>query len=195
MILVGDRTLQPAAEIGTLVEPGEVSVTISAAKLPAMHQNLACAAGAITFVHFPELSPPVAPVAPAPAIEPAATLATPSDARPPYRAFAIATAAFAGAAVITGGVLGIVANHRHDDAFALCRDPQIACDSAVTADDLIRSGHNLALEADVLFGIGAAAAITSGVLWYVAYHPTPSGVAIVPAASPNQLGLTAIGSF
>jgi hypothetical protein len=207
-ILFGDRALQPAAEIGTLVEPGEVSVTISAAKTPPMHQILACAAGAITFVHFPEMAPPVEPATGPVAAD--ATTATARLAEPPskaddhaaadapghgYRVGAVVTGAFAGVALVTGGVLGALADRRQNAAHAECPSTQQTCDRAANANELIRSGHNLAVSANVAFGIGAAAAITSGVLWYVRRKHATSGVAVMPAASPNQVAITALGTF
>lgn len=207
-ILVRDRTLPPAAEVGILVEPGDVSVTINASSTPALHQNLACAAGAITFVRFPLLSPPAepSPVKPAepaaseppasepPAPAPSAPALSPPEPEAHGHTAAIVMAATGGAAIATGVVLGIVAKGRQNDAHALCPSEAQSCDGADRANDLIRSGHNLAIGADVAFGIGAAAVITSGILW-LAGRSHDSSVAIAPVVSLNQLAITAIGRF
>lgn len=96
-------------------------------------------------------------------------------------------------AVAAGGVLGAMAKRKQRDAHDLCPDASMACDGAPRANELIRSGHNLAIEADIAFGVGAAAAITAGVLWLTS--APPGRIAVVPAASPEHIAVTARWSF
>jgi hypothetical protein len=97
-------------------------------------------------------------------------------------------------AVAVGGVLGASARSKQSDAHALCPSPQ-ACDGADRANDLIRSGHNLAIGADVAFGVAAAAMLAAGALWFTGAPESPHGLAVVPVLSPGQAVLTACGSF
>ena len=48
-----------------------------------------------------------------------------------------------------------------------CPDPATQCLQADQSSALIKSSHGRALEANVAFGIGAAAAIGAGVLWFL----------------------------
>ncbi|HET7500120.1 MAG TPA: tetratricopeptide repeat protein [Kofleriaceae bacterium] len=138
----------------------------------------------------PAPAPIGSPDAPAPA--PPATAA--HSMWSTRRKLAVGIGAGGAAAAAVGGVLGVMAVHRRDDAHALCPSPQIACDGAPRANDLIRSGHDLAIEADVAFGVGAAAAIAATVLWLTG-APESHGVAIAPAASTGQIGVIASGRF
>jgi hypothetical protein len=96
-------------------------------------------------------------------------------------------------AAAVGGVLGASAQSRQSDAHALC--PSHACDGADRANDLIRSGHNLAIGADVAFGVAAVGVIAAGALWFTGAPESPHGVAVAPAAGPGQVVVTARGSF
>jgi hypothetical protein len=97
--------------------------------------------------------------------------------------------------VAAGSVLGMLAQRKQHDTHALCPDPQLACDSADRANELIRSGHSFAVGADVAFGVGAAAAIAAGVLWLTGAPDAHRGIAVVPSASSGQVRITATGSF
>jgi hypothetical protein len=94
----------------------------------------------------------------------------------------------------TAAVLGVVARRRQDQAHALCPDPRLACDGADRANQLVRSGHNLAITANVAFGVAAAAAATAGILWVTGAPESSPSVAIVPLASGDIL-ITASGGF
>jgi len=112
-------------------------------------------------------------------------------------------------ALIAGSVLGVSAKHQQREAHALCPDPQLGCDDADLANEIIRSGHGRAIGANVAFGVGAAAVIAAGVLWLTgapesgrlararrgAGIPGARRVVIVPIAAPEQLLVTASGSF
>lgn len=134
----------------------------------------------------PDRSEAVAPVAP-PASPPARALTA-------RRKLAIGVAAGSALTGATGVVLGVVAGRRQGEAHALCPDPRLACDGADRANQLVRSGHDLAIAANVAFGVAAAAAVTAGVLW-ITGAPESSPVAVAPLASPGQILVTASGSF
>ena len=98
-------------------------------------------------------------------------------------------------ALAVGGVLGVSATHRQHDAQALCPDRRLGCDDAPRANELLRSGHDRATFANVAFGVGAAAVIAAGALWFTGAPEAPGRVAVLPAASPGQVVVVASGSF
>jgi hypothetical protein len=111
------------------------------------------------------------------------------------RKIAVATAASSALALTAGSVLGLSAKSKQRDAHALCPDPQLSCESADRANDLVRSGHSRAIGANVAFGIGTAAAITAGVLWFTGAPESRRRIAVMPTVSPDQIIVTASRSF
>jgi len=107
------------------------------------------------------------------------------------RKIAIGVAGAGAAAAIAGTVLGLTAKHRQDEAFGLCPDPATPCAGADRATSLLHSGHQLAIEADVAYGVAAGAAIGAGVLWFLGKPQISRHVAIVPTAS----GFAIAGGF
>ena len=142
----------------------------------------------------PKLEPPRAIVERAPSPRPPA----PREPRAVWntrRKLAVGIAGGGALALVAGGVLGVSANGKERDAHALCPDPRLPCDDADRANALLRSGHDRAIGADVAFGVGAAAAIAAGVLWFTGAPESPRRVVVVPAASPGQILITASRSF
>lgn len=149
---------------------------------------------------FKEIAKLIAP--PSAAASPASGLAVTAndDGRGPIERFPIKRKLAIGlggagvAAGITGIVLGLTAKHRQDQAYGLCPDPQVACADADQATSLVHSGHQLAIGADIAFGVGAAAVIAGAVLWFT----TPvegHRVAIVPAVRGDQAGIAIVTGF
>ena len=106
------------------------------------------------------------------------------------RQIAVGLGGVAIAAGVTGVVLGLQANSKKSDAFALCPDVNVACDRYAEANSLISTAHSRALAANVMYGISAAAAIGGAVLWLTG-APEKHGVAIVP----TMHGAAVAGSF
>jgi hypothetical protein len=106
------------------------------------------------------------------------------------RKVALGLAGAGGASLVAGVVVGITANGRESDAYALCPDPAIACAGAARANELVRSGHRLAITADVMFGVAGAAAIGAAVLWI-----TGSREPRRLTAMPTTNGLLVVGAF
>jgi hypothetical protein len=135
-------------------------------------------------------SPASAPVAAAPS----AALTTAPDNAPAWttrRKLAIGAMAGAVVALAGGSVLGVVAKRKQDDAQALC--PGRACDDAARANQLIRSGHDLSIAANVSFGVAAVAAITGGILWITGAPTAAPRLAVQPTTSGRVV--TASWSF
>jgi hypothetical protein len=95
------------------------------------------------------------------------------------------------AALAAGIVLGNQAHARQSAAFALCPDPATPCGDATRADALVSEGHSRALDANIAFGVSAAAVLGSAVLWYLGAPHHSSGVAIVPTSN----GAVVMGHF
>ena len=141
----------------------------------------------------------------APGAEPSNAVRAPADSQAPMppeagawstkRKVAVGMAGGGVLALAVGAVLGISAKSKQDDAHALCADPRLPCGSSDRANDLVRSGHSLAIGADVALGIGAAAMIAGSVLWFTGGQESPRRVAVVPAASPGQIFVSASGTF
>lgn len=135
-------------------------------------------------VDRPLLSPTAA------ATSPIAERAT-VDAQPPpstlsaRRKVAIGFAGASVAAVVTGALLGVSAKGMQDDAFRMCPSPSTPCRDADAANALLTVSHGRALQANVAFGISAAAAIGAGVLWLAGAPDTasPTRVGVVPGAA------------
>lgn len=158
----------------------------------------------------PELDEPVRPgsvrqppVAPPGTTSPA--LAEPSrhEPEPPMGTFtatrkiAIGVAGAGAIGIAAGAALGVSATRRQNDAFERCPDPGTPCAQAAQAQALLASGQRRALEANIAFGIGAAAVIGAGVLWFAG---APDGEAsrrirIVPRATPGEAGVVVLGRF
>jgi len=152
---------------------------------------------------FKELIKLVPPPTPAPAGAPVVTAAP--DGESPGRHGRFTTRrklalGLTGAGVVvavTGSLLGASANRQKDDAFRKCPDPATPCDEASEAQSLIRSGRRRALEANISFGVAAAAIVGAGVLWFTGGPETDRAprVTVVPHMLPTEAGLAVQGNF
>jgi len=146
--------------------------------------------------------PPAEPVVPPPSSQgpPPASGAPPGDrdAPPPSifttrRKIGVGVAVVGAGAAVLGAVLGSAAKGKQNDALALCPDGP-ACQRADAANALVRTGHHQALEANLAFGVAAAAAVGAGVLWFTgAPAAEPRRITVVPALAPGWAGLALTG--
>jgi serine/threonine protein kinase len=92
---------------------------------------------------------------------------------------------------------GIIHRDLKPEAFQLCPVPAMPCARADESNALIKSSHSKALEANLAFGVAAAAAIGAGVLWFTGspHAEEPRRVSVAPSVTPGQLGLTVGGRF
>jgi tetratricopeptide (TPR) repeat protein len=107
------------------------------------------------------------------------------------RKAAVGLAGVTVAGVVVGALLGSSAKGKQNDAYKLCPDPMVACADAAQANDLIASGQNLALGANVAFGVAGVAAIAAGVLWFTGAPERSHGVAVAPTGT----GVAITGRF
>jgi len=136
------------------------------------------------------LSPPVAEPRHDQARPPAATFTT-------RRKIAVGVASAGVIAMVAGTILGESSETKRDDAYKLCPDPAMQCVQADQANALIKASYRRALEANLTFGIVAAAAIGAGVLWFTGapVAEDPRRVSVVPSLKPGQAALVALGRF
>jgi hypothetical protein len=115
----------------------------------------------------------------------------------PTRKIAIGVGSASVIGVVVGVVFGESAKGKQHDAFKLCPDPAAPCTQADQANALLKSAHNRALEANVAFGIGAAAAIGASVLWFTGAPDAenPRRVSAVPRVAPGETGVILMGRF
>jgi hypothetical protein len=137
-----------------------------------------------------------APAAPAP--PPETKPAPPSREEPPVvhgtftarRKIAVVVLGGGVAATVVGVVLGSSSYSKRDQAYALCPDPAAYCARSADANSLISTAHTRAIEADVSFGVAAAAAAVAGLLWFTG---APEERVRVEATASSHGGGIAIG--
>jgi tetratricopeptide (TPR) repeat protein len=131
---------------------------------------------------------PVAPVQPQPApMTQMQTLPPPvSSTGSGLRIAGITVGAVGVAGVVTGIFLGLHANSLYDEST-----------SGIYNDDKYQSSKTFRTMEWVSFGLGAAAVVTGGVLYYLGASAKPANppVAIVPVAGPGTGGAALLGRF
>jgi hypothetical protein len=96
------------------------------------------------------------------------------------RKVAIGVGAVGVAAIGAGVFFGLQAKGFEDDAFALCPNPMTPCADGNRANDLIKKGESRAMLANITLGVGAAAVIGAGVLWFLGAPVESGNVAVMP---------------
>jgi hypothetical protein len=99
--------------------------------------------------------------------------------------------------VVVGLVLGMTVKGKQSDAFKLCPDPATPCAQADQSNAFIKSSHTRALEANIAFGIAAAAATGAGVLWFTGAPEAKSAIhaRVITSLVPGQATLIFVGRF
>jgi serine/threonine-protein kinase len=142
---------------------------------------------------------PVAPgdplARPAPITEPPMTQPPPRTGLTGGRKLAIGVAAFGAVGLVAGGVLGVSAQGKQQDAQELCPDPKMPCANADRATALTTAGHSRALQANVALAIGGVALIGAAVMWVKSKPDETARYAIVPQVAPDQAGVAVTGRF
>jgi hypothetical protein len=173
------------------VDPGKVIVTASAPDHEDWTGEVAASEGQVTSIDIPALKAkpqpmPITPETPAPIVV----------ASPKRNMLAIGLAAGGGVSLIAGAVFGFRASSKWSDAEKACGDVD-ACPGGVFAQAKADhdSAQTSATISTVLIGVGAAALVGAGVVWYVKRGSTTERTAIVPTVTPEAAGLTVIGSW
>jgi hypothetical protein len=106
------------------------------------------------------------------------------------RKIAVGVAGLGVAALAVGVVMGIQAKGFEDDAYALCPNPATPCADGDRATELTDKGHSRALVANISYGVGAAALIGAGALWFLgAPTNTEATVALTPRAGAGTAAI------
>ena len=109
------------------------------------------------------------------------------------RVAAVAVGGLAIAAVAVGLGYGHAADGANDDAHRLCADPAMPCANAAAATADNAHARDLARDANIGFGVAAAAAIAAGVLWFTG--APEHGTVVAPVASSDSVQLVLAGRF
>jgi tetratricopeptide (TPR) repeat protein len=138
----------------------------------------------------PQPVPTAPPVAPAPAATDQITQPAPVESAQQGRGLRIAGMATAGAgvaAVVVGIVFGVHASSLHDQAYPA---PPLGYNYSKDQDS--KSYRTLEW---VSFGVGGAAVVTGGVLYYLGLSAKNAPVAIAPIFAPGAGGAAVFGRF
>lgn len=172
------------------IDPGPYVLEAKAASYSTFRKEFTAAEGKTEEIAIPFAPKPVV-------VEPAPSPPPPVETPPPARSgtgrkIGYALIATGGALAIGGGVLGIVAKGRYDDAKDICGGDIDACDPARTADaqDKVDSARTAGTMSTLSFIVGGAA-IVGGVVLVVRSPKRAPGVAIVPTGD----GIAITGGF
>ena len=108
----------------------------------------------------------------------------------PLRITGIATGALGVGAVVTGGILGLVAKSTYDGALKKCNGNPNACPADAVSDG--RTAHTMADVATALFvvgGVALAAGVTLFLIGAPSDAPAPQQARVRPVISPFGAGL------
>jgi tetratricopeptide (TPR) repeat protein len=134
----------------------------------------------------PPAAAPLSPQVTQPVLPVQAQAAAPASTGRGLRIAGITVGALGVAGVVTGVFFGVHANSLHDEATSGTYD-----DSKYQDSETFRTLQWVSV------GVGAAAIVTGGVLYYLGYAAEPAGpqVAIVPIAGPGAGGAALCGRF
>jgi serine/threonine-protein kinase len=144
-------------------------------------------------IDFPELAETSHPGG---ASTPHAAEPTASSSLTLRRRLAIGLAAASAASLVPGITFGIAARRNENKASDLCPNHN-SCGQAMEANAAMQAARSDARDANVAFGIAAAAAIGAGVLWFVGAPVLQDDLrmSLVPSVAPQEVGLAVRGSF
>jgi hypothetical protein len=109
-----------------------------------------------------------------------------------YQTEAITLAVIGGGGLVLGTGFGIYGRSVQSQAETLCPNPK--CGDAY-AVQLNKSARVDALVANISWGIGGAALIAAGIVWYVGAPTASSTVSVVPVVGGDRAGLAVGGQF
>jgi hypothetical protein len=148
-------------------------------------------------------APPMTAQPPVPSTEQADIETQDEEAAPAPKVFTMRRKVALGVAgggvisAVAGVVLGLSANAKQDDAHKLCPSMATPCAQADRANALLSTGRSRAVEANVAFGIGAAAAIGAGLLWSTGGSEAEHArrVSVIPHVAQGESGIAILGRF
>jgi hypothetical protein len=196
----GTRIDTGALDIALYVDPGTHEITASAPGFEAFMQTVTLVEGKAKKLTIPDLkaAPVPKPSTIEPAVAPSATRK--GEAMQSQRTLTTKrkiSLSVAGASVISmvaGVALGTTAKGKQSDAFKLCSDLATPCIQADRSNALLESSRSRAFEANVAFGIAAAAALGAGALWFTGATnaENTTHISVVPSLAS---GIVVMGRF
>lgn len=110
------------------------------------------------------------------------------------RKLAVGLASVSVASLAAGIALGVTANGKKNDAFALCPDAR-SCEDADDANDQLSSSHTWATAANVAYGLSVVSVGVAAVLWFTGgpSREQPRGISVRPSVTPSAVGI--VGSI
>jgi hypothetical protein len=194
-IRIGERAATPQPEIVERVDPGSLTVTVTAPGKPPFTTTITAAAGKTAVVDVPSFTETRIEVPPANEPQPVTVDEGAPDGRHQRVLIAIGLGAAGGVTLITSGVFGLLAKSQYDGAFDdgectkidgmnVCSpDGKSAVDSAGTKADLATG----LLVGGVVLGV-------AGVVVYLT-APKERAISIAPMASSSTAGVMLGGRF
>jgi hypothetical protein len=143
-------------------------------------------------IEIPALHEAPKPVAPAPL--PVVVPPPPPPLLTPRRKIALGVGGLAVVSGVTAIALGVAANGKQTDAFAICDAAHPGCVDADRANALLATGRARAFDANVAYGVAGTLAVAAGVLWFTG-GPSAERLAVVPVVAPGQASLAIAGGF
>lgn len=177
-VIFDDRLIAPGTYDDLPVDPGQRVLVVSAPGHVSFQQTILITKGARTTIDVPALAKSV------------------SSSRRSIGKLAVLSG---GTLALTGVTLGYFASRRYDRQFDTGECDNIGGTPSCSADghSAIKSARTLGTVGTVVGGVGLAAAITGGILWYFApARPTSErSVRIIPQVAPDASGVAVVGRF
>ncbi|MEZ4224156.1 MAG: hypothetical protein R3B13_24620 [Polyangiaceae bacterium] len=200
----GSVTLNPAVYgVSVPMDAGTHTIVASAAGYESFTTQVVVKDGEKASVKIPALSAEAsATAAPDPAPEPVPAAAPPTPSPPPsvppprdtgtgdgQRTLGLVLGGVGVAGVVVGGVFGLSAINKNDDAKAFCPRGNV-CDDPKGVS-LTEDAKDAALVSNIAFGVGGAALVAGAVLYFTAPSDT-TALRVTPVASRDS-GLLLFG--
>jgi hypothetical protein len=182
-VKIGDAPVPPAAEITTMVDPGDVTIEVTMPGRAAETRTVHAVAGQASVADFGTAAQPPADTVPA----------TMSSVHRQHKRVVMAETitAIGSAGVVTGVVLGLVARSKYNTAV---HDHCTGGDQPVCDGTGFTSANNaitLANAGTVIGIVGVGAIIAGGVVYFTA----PKELVVTPTASGQGAGISISGTF
>jgi hypothetical protein len=181
---------------GVPIDPGKYTLEANATGYVGWKHQFTAVEGKTEEITVPALKPVKVDQQPDPKETPLADVKPTREGKSSRKKIGIAMVGVGGALVITGGVFGVIARGRYNDAKDICGGDIDACDPARVGEsqdkvDAARSAGTIS----TITMIAGGAALVTGVVLIVTAPKRGSGVAILPAVGTDSAGVVVSGGF
>jgi len=191
-VTINGKPINPTIAIPVPIDPGPVVALATAPDHQEWKADLKAAEGATLTIEIPALVAVVKDIVqppPPPIVD---------NSKRRKRHIIGATVIGAGvAAVVVGGIFGVSARSKFDDAKQTCGGSIDSCDPdrLMEAQGQVDDSRKAANLSSIMFGAGGALVVTGVVIWITAPSLEKRGVAIAPAVEPGAAGFVVSGRF